>query len=505
MLGTLLRLPAMSGKHAVAFATKPSARSRRASSQPTPGPGAPPGPGLVRPTASPILKDVGLFIALAAIYFVAGKLGLRLAFVHVSATTVWPPTGIALAAFLLLGARVWPAIFAGAFFVNLTTAGSLATSIGIGAGNTLEGVVAAYLVNRFANGPRALQHSGDIVRFALLAAVVSTTVAATFGVTSLSLGGFARWQDYGDIWLTWWLGDAAGDLVVAPVLLLWATGPRWPPRRAQLFEAGLLIACLVFVGELVFGGLFPAEYKNYPLEFVCIPFVLWAAFRFGARGAATALVLVCGIAIRGTLHGFGPFVWGTPNESLVLLQSFIGVTAATTLILAAVVAERSRTARRLRLQSVTDALTGLANYRQLIAVLEAEIRRSQRTERPFAVLFFDVDGLKRINDRHGHLVGSRALCRMAEVLHVSCRAVDTAARFGGDEFAVVLPETDEAEARRVGERVLGRLAGDLERPRIAASMGVAVYPRDGGTAEGLLGAADQLLYKMKAHGGGKSR
>src|SRR3989441_778530 len=402
----------MSGKHAVAFATKPSARSRRASSQPTPGPGAPPGPGLVRPTASPILKDVGLFIALAAIYFVAGKLGLRLAFVHVSATTVWPPTGIALAAFLLLGLRVWPAIFAGAFFVNLTTAGSLATSIGIGAGNTLEGLVAAYLVNRFANGRRALQHSGDIVKFALLAAVVSTTVAATCGVTSLSLGGFARWQDYGDIWLTWWLGDAGGDLVVAPVVL----------------------------------------------------------------------------------------VWGTANESLVLLQAFMGVTAVTTLILAAVVAERGRTARRLRLLSVTDALTGLANYRQLIGVLEAEIRRSQRTERPFAVLFFDVDGLKRINDRHGHLVGSRALCRMAEVLHVSCRAVDTAARFGGDEFAVVLPETDEEEARRVGERVLERLAGDFERPRIRASVGVAVYPRDGGTAEALLGAADRLLYEMKAQG-----
>src|SRR2546430_9769304 len=108
-------------------------------------------------------------------------------------------------------------------------------------------------------------------------------------------------------------------------------------------------------------------------------------------------------------------------------------------------------------------------------------------------------------DRHGHLVGSRALCRMAEVLHVSCREVDTAARFGGDEFAVVLPETDEAQARRVGERVLGRLAGDLERPRIAASMGVAVYPRDGGTAEVLLGAADQLLYEMKGQGGAGAR
>src|SRR3989449_3406919 len=145
----------MSGKHAVAFATKPSARSRRASSQPTPGPGAPPGPGLVRPTASPILKDVGLFIALAAIYFVAGKLGLRLAFVHVSATTVWPPTGIALAAFLLLGLRAWPAIFAGAFFANLTTAGALPTPLRLGAAQTLGGLRAPVLVNRVANGRRA--------------------------------------------------------------------------------------------------------------------------------------------------------------------------------------------------------------------------------------------------------------------------------------------------------------------------------------------------------------
>src|SRR5438552_7092972 len=142
----------MSGKHAVAFATKPSARSRRASSQPTPGPGAPPGPGLVRPTASPILKDVGLFIALAAIYFVAGKLGLRLAFVHVSATTVWPPTGIALAAFLLLGLRVWPAIFAGAFFVNLTTAGPRASSVGDGGGDPPAWRGAAAL-GRWAVGP----------------------------------------------------------------------------------------------------------------------------------------------------------------------------------------------------------------------------------------------------------------------------------------------------------------------------------------------------------------
>ena len=133
--------------------------------------------------------------------------------------------------------------------------------------------------------------------------------------------------------------------------------------------------------------------------------------------------------------------------------------------------------------------------------LEAEIRRSQRTQRGFAVLLLDVDGLKRINDRHGHLVGSRALCRLAEVLHMSCRAVDTAARYGGDEFALVLPETDDTAALQVAARVSERLGKDVEAPRIKASMGVACFPRDGNTAEAILSSADRALYAMKTGSG----
>ncbi len=449
-------------------------------------------------TPSRLAREVGLLAALAAVYFVAAMLGLRLAFVHASATPVWPNTGLALAAMLILGTRVWPAVLVGAFLANIATAGSVATSLGIAVGNTLEALVGAYLVTRFASGPRAFDRAGDVVRFALLAGIVSTTVSATVGVTSLALGGFARWTDYGPIWLTWWLGDAVGDLVVAPVVLLWYARPfvRWPRGRA--LEAAALLVGLGFVGLIVFGGLFPARVKDYPLEFVCIPFFLWAAVRFRAREAATATLVLSAIAIRGTLLGFGPFVRDAPNESLLLLQAFMGVVSVMTLILAAAVSERKRVEAQLRHLSVSDALTGLGNYRQLTTVLEAEIRRSQRTERRFAVIFLDVDGLKQINDRHGHVVGSRALCRVAEVLHGSCRAVDTAARFGGDEFALVLPEADGAAAERVVRRIVERLAQDSERPRVAASLGVAVYPQDGETVEALLGAADRVLYKMKA-------
>jgi diguanylate cyclase (GGDEF)-like protein len=152
---------------------------------------------------------------------------------------------------------------------------------------------------------------------------------------------------------------------------------------------------------------------------------------------------------------------------------------------------------------VSDALTGLGNYRRLIAALEGEIGRSQRTERPFALLFLDLDDLKGINDHHGHLIGNRALRRVAHALTVSCRSMDTAARFGGDEFAVVMPETREAAARQVARRIEDDLAVDVEQPALSLSVGVAEYPRDGETVEALLGVADHALYEAKAGRAGR--
>jgi integral membrane sensor domain MASE1 len=322
------------------------------------------------------LRRLGQVLLLAVVYFIAGKLGLRLAFVNPSATAVWPPTGIALAALLILGYELWPGVLLGAFLVNITTAGSAATSAGIAVGNTLEALVGCYLVNRFAHGYKAFSRAQDIFKFAALAGLVSTSVSATLGVASVCLSGLATWSEFGSIWSTWWLGDAGGALVVAPLLVLWLRGPRLHWTGWQVIEATVLLIGILVVGQSVFGGFLGASAKGYPLEFLCIPFLIWAAFRFSPRETATAAFVIAAIAISGTLAGFGPFVRGTQNESFVLLQVYVGISAVTGLALAALVSERREIEEKLQHLAASDALTGLANYRRFMEVLTEEMNRS---------------------------------------------------------------------------------------------------------------------------------
>jgi diguanylate cyclase (GGDEF)-like protein len=441
--------------------------------------------------------NLATILILALVYFAAAKLGLKFALVNPSATALWIPTGISLTAFLILGYRVWPAIFLGAFLANLTTAGSWLTSITISIGNTLEGVLGCYLVNRFAASRRFFERAPDIFRFAFFAGMVSTAVSATIGVTSLALAGFADWTNYSSIWCTWWLGDGAGAVVVTPLVLLWRENPQLKWSRRQIIELTCLFLGLFFTAYFVFGGRFDSLVKNYPLEYLCIPFLIWAAFRFGRRKAATAICFLAMIATWGTLHGFGPFSRQSQNTSLLLLQTFMSIVAVTCLALAAEASEHKRAEEHVRQLAATDPLTELANYRRLLDTLDLEIKRYGRTGRSFAILLFDLDGLKRINDDHGHLVGSRALCRVGGIMRAHCREVDTPARFGGDEFALVLPETTAKGAEQTAARIRERVANDGDIPPISVSVGTAVFPEDGKTIETLLSRADRSLYDMK--------
>ncbi len=309
---------------------------------------------------------------LTLFYFIVGKLSLKLAFVHASASPVWPPAGIALAALIVLGYRVWPAIFLGAFLVNVTTAGNIATSLCIATGNTLEAVCGAWLVNRFAGGTRVFDRPQDVFKFAL-AAVASTIVAPTLGVTSLALGAFADWTNYGAIWMTWWLGDTAGDLVVAPFILLWITAPmrRW--NRREAVEVGILLLLLIVLGEAVFGGWLPISARNYPVSFICGPVVIWSAFRFTQRETATGIFILSAIAIWGTLHNFGPFVMETENQSLLTLQAWTAVLTITAMALSAAMAERRGVEAALQ-QQKTAVEAANRTKDNFLAMLSHELR-----------------------------------------------------------------------------------------------------------------------------------
>jgi diguanylate cyclase (GGDEF)-like protein/PAS domain S-box-containing protein len=177
---------------------------------------------------------------------------------------------------------------------------------------------------------------------------------------------------------------------------------------------------------------------------------------------------------------------------------FDGVPAK--LITASDITECKRAQEQAQLMAMTDPLTGLGNYRRILNVLNVEIERSGRTGRSFAVLLLDLDGLKKINDRYGHLVGNRALCRLADVLRACCRAIDTVGRYGGDEFCVILPETTAEAAERVASRICQELVTDRQPTALSVSVGVVAFPQNGDTIDSLLRAADRKLYSMKRRG-----
>jgi signal transduction histidine kinase len=292
-----------------------------------------------------------LNLILAIVYFVGAKLGLSLTYVHPSASAVWPPSGIAIAAVLLLGRRVWPGIALGAFVANLTnvtSAEALAqplhwvASIAIAAGNTLEALAGAWFMVRFAKGAAAFERPRTIFRFVLWCAVIATTISATVGVTSLALADYAPWNLFAFIWLTWWLGDMASAVIVTPLLVIWSR--ERPPFAsfADSFEAVALASLTFLIGFIVFGPWLRARGVHVPLSFLCIPPLVWAALRFGLHGTVIAAVAIDAVATWGTLRGYGPFSLAPPDITLPFLQGFIAVVTTTALVLAAAVRQQRR-------------------------------------------------------------------------------------------------------------------------------------------------------------------
>ena len=278
--------------------------------------------------------------SVAVIYLAVAKLSLALASIHPSATPIWPPTGFALAVVLLLGHRIWPAIFLAAFIANVTTAGSTYTSLAIAAGNTLESVVGAYLINRWSNGLGTFDTPTGVAKFALICCVPSTIISATLGVGTLSLSGYADWVDFISIWMTWWMGDLAGALVLTPVILLWTMRGR--PGREEWLQSCAVFGAVIVVGLIAFSPLIEQTPSRGPLAFLAVLPLMWAALRCNQRDTATtALILVC-FAIWGTASNGGPFARSNLNDSFLLLLAFVISISVPSLALSADVATRKR-------------------------------------------------------------------------------------------------------------------------------------------------------------------
>jgi len=286
-------------------------------------------------------------VVLAVVYHLAARLGLKMAYVQINTSPVWPPTGIALAALLVFGIKLWPGVSLGVLLGSLLTGAPLNLALGMALGNTLEALAGAYLLKHFFNFHNAIDRIQDVVGLAIVS-LFATIISATIGTTTLGLIGLAGPDNLGAIWITWWIGDLLGALVIAPVLLVWATSTSLRLTNRLRIEGGTLLTLLAVVTWYVFSDRPSASIYHQALIYLIFPFIIWAALRLGQRGAATAVILVSGISIWGTVQGAGPFSLHPKNDSLFLLQTFSAVVSLTALILAAATTERRKATEALR-------------------------------------------------------------------------------------------------------------------------------------------------------------
>jgi len=296
-------------------------------------------------------KQIASVLFVAFLYFAAAKLGLMVAFVNSSVTTIWPPSGLALAALLAFG---WPMLIGvalGAFLVNISTGLPLVIALAIACGNTLQAYVGARLLAKVIDFRRDLTRLRDLVALIVLGGFVSTLVAASIGTFALVQGQQAPAELAASVWLTWWAGDAMGVIMIAPLVLAWLARPRWDYARRRGLELGVLFATLALLNLAAFPNPLGTLTTQLPLAYLLFPPLIWIAIRFGLRETALGLAGVAAMTVWYTAQGVGPFAGASLSERLILLHGFLAVLSLTSLPLAARTSEQRQSEERLRLSA----------------------------------------------------------------------------------------------------------------------------------------------------------
>jgi integral membrane sensor domain MASE1 len=329
----------------------------------------------------PWLRSILVSLVLAGVYAATARLGLTLPAFQTHVTLIWPPSGIALAAVLLLGYRVWPGLVLGAALAYWSPDTPLLFVVITAVGNPAAALLGAYVLRTAISFDTSLGRVRDVIGFFVFGVALSTMVSASIGSAGLLAVGLAEWMDLGRAWRLWWIGDAMGVLIITPVILTWTSRSSGvPPRRWKMLEGTALVLSLVVACNTVYGGWLPRA-LSLPLTFVAFPFVIWAALRFGQRGSSASSFLVVALALLGMFSRTGPFHQDSLNFGLVYLCGFNAALVGTALLLGAALRERRRAEDELRevgkeLERRVEERTAALN-----AELEVRIRAEQGQER----------------------------------------------------------------------------------------------------------------------------
>jgi two-component system, NarL family, sensor histidine kinase FusK len=359
----------------------------------------------------------------AVVYLVAAKFGLSLASGTRQVTAVFPSTGIALAAVVALGWRLWPGVFVGALVANATSGEAVTTAAGIAVGNTAAALAGWWLLRRLLRFDEHLGRSRDGCALIAVAAL-TPVVSATNGVATLAVHGVVSWSAFWEVWRVWWIGDALGIVLVCPVLLTWRCRSRLPQPPATLAELAVVCGLCLVVSVVALSGVLFAPGSHYQLQYAVFPFVLWAALRSRQHVSATLVLGVSAIAVWGAVHGRGPFAAGSADERLVLLDLFMAISAVSGLALSTATAERRHA--QMRLHASEESRKAL-----LAAILQAEEDARQRvavelhddTIQVLTAALVDLDGCTRaIRSRDRERAGER-IRRVRETLNEAVNRV----------------------------------------------------------------------------------
>ncbi|MEQ1490611.1 MAG: MASE1 domain-containing protein [Terricaulis sp.] len=339
-------------------------------------------------TETPVWLRAGEIVLAALVYFALARASLYFASLNASATPIWPPAGLAIALLLLRGNTLLPAILVGAFAANYLVTPSIVTASAIAVGNTLEAFLASFLIQRWAKGEHVFQSPIGVGKFAVIVTAAAAPVSATVGVIALASTGHAAWDAITPIWITWWLGNLAGAILLTPALVLWARTLRGQEPAPVLANAFISFAAALLIATIAFSPISPVPSDSRSaLAFLVILPLLWSALRLGLRETATMALLISSFAVWGVIAGSSPFVQATLNGSLLLLVTFI---VSATLPSLALAAERHQSQTLLdqtrhelvqaqKLEALGTLTSGVAHdFNNLLAAIGGGIRLLER-------------------------------------------------------------------------------------------------------------------------------